>query len=195
MATTYATPEEIFEAKKKSAKPMMWIGIVGIVMFFSGLTSAYVIRQAQGDWLYFDVPSIFFGSTAVIIVSSITMLLAQRAGRRGNAQQVSTFLIATLMMGIAFTIMQFMGFYELYDRGITFTGEGSNISGSFFIILIFAHAAHVFAGLLALIFTTVKALLNKYSAENHVGIDVCGIYWHFLDVLWIYLILFLVFIR
>lgn len=193
--TTYATPEEALEIKKRSAKPLVWIGIVGIVMFFSGLTSAYVVRQAQGGWLYFDVPQIFYASTAVIVLSSLTMWLAQRAGKRGQSRQAALFLGLTLALGAAFCFMQVQGFYALYDMGVTFTGEGSNVSGSFFIILVFGHAAHVLGGIIALLFTTVKASLNKYSIENHVGIDVCGIYWHFLDLLWIYLILFLVFIR
>jgi cytochrome c oxidase subunit III len=98
-------------------------------------------------------------------------------------------------LGVTFTYMQWMGFVTLHELGINFTGRESNVSGSFFLILVFAHAAHILTGILSLIFTTVKAMLKKYSVENHIGIEVCGIYWHFLDILWIYLILFLVFIR
>lgn len=195
MASIYASPEEALAAKRKTAKPMMWIGLVGIVMFFAGLTSAYVVRQAQGDWLYFDVPSIFHISTAVIVISSLTMWLAQFFAKRSQSGLSTTMLVTTTALGIAFTCLQVAGWLELYNMGITFTGQGSNVSGSFFIILVFGHAAHVIGGILALIFTTVKSILGKYSAENHIGIEVCGIYWHFLDILWIYLILFLVFIR
>lgn len=191
----YASAEEALEVKKKTAKPLIWIGIVGIVMFFAGLTSAYVVRQAQGDWLYFDVPQIFYASTGVLIISSLTMWLAQRAGRQGNMNNAATFLIATLVLGSTFTYMQFIGWGELVENGIYLTGRESNASGSFLYILSGLHLAHLAGGLIALIFTTIKALLKKYSVENHVGIDVCGIYWHFLDILWIYLILFLVFIR
>jgi cytochrome c oxidase subunit III len=195
MATVYASPEEALDVKRRTAKPMMWVGIVGIVMFFGGLTSAYVVRQSQGDWLYFDVPDIFFISTAVLLGSSLTMFLAQLFARRGNLKIATAALMVTSILGIIFTVMQYQGWISLFDLGITFTGPESNISGSFFIMLVFAHAAHVVSGIMSLLFTTIKALLNKYSAENHIGIEVCGIYWHFLDILWIYLILFLVFIR
>ena len=195
MATVYASPEEALDVKRRTAKPMMWVGIVGIVMFFGGLTSAYVVRQSQGDWLYFDVPDIFFISTAVLLGSSLTMFLAKLFARRGNLKIATAALTVTSILGILFTVMQYQGWISLFDLGITFTGPESNISGSFFIMLVFAHAAHVVSGIMSLLFTTIKALLNKYSAENHIGIEVCGIYWHFLDILWIYLILFLVFIR
>lgn len=195
MASIYATPEEALEAKRKTAKPMIWIGIVGIIMFFAGLTSAYVVRQAQGDWLYFDVPQIFYVSTAIIIGSSLTMFLAQWLAKSGRSKEAALALIVTTVLGLAFLYTQYEGFLDLVEIGVYFTGVESNASGSFFNVLVWAHVAHVISGVLALIFTTIKALLNKYSVENHIGITVCGIYWHFLDVLWIYLILFLVFIR
>ncbi len=195
MGSSYATPEEIFETKKKTAVPMMWLGLVGIIMFFGGLTSAYVVRQAQGDWLYFDIPQIFFVSTGVIVASSFTMFFAQFLAKKGQVKAAAMALLATLGLGITFIVMQYMGFMDLVDMGVYFTGRESNASGSFFDILVWAHVAHVIGGLVALIFTSVKALLGMYSAEDHIGITVCGIYWHFLDILWIYLILFLVFIR
>ena len=195
MGSSYATPEEIFETKKKTAVPMMWLGLVGIIMFFGGLTSAYVVRQAQGDWLYFDIPQIFFVSTGVIVASSFTMFFAQFLAKKGQVKAAAMALLATLGLGITFIVMQYMGFMDLVDMGVYFTGRESNASGSFFDILVWAHVAHVIGGLVALIFTSVKALLGMYSAEDYIGITVCGIYWHFLDILWIYLILFLVFIR
>ncbi len=195
MGSSYATPEEIFETKKKTAVPMMWLGLVGIIMFFGGLTSAYVVRQAQGDWLYFDIPQIFFVSTGVIVASSFTMFFAQFLAKKGQVKAAAMALLATLGLGITFIVMQYMGFMDLVDIGVYFTGRESNASGSFFDILVWAHVAHVIGGLVALIFTSVKALLGMYSAEDYIGITVCGIYWHFLDILWIYLILFLVFIR
>lgn len=187
--------EEAFQIKKKTAKPMLWIGIVSIIMFFAGLTSAYVVRQSQGDWLYFDVPSIFYTSTVTIIVSSMTMFLATLFAKRGSMGLSTGALVVTTLLGVAFTVMQLQGWLDLQEQGVYFTGQGSNVSGSFFIAIVFAHAAHVIGGLLALLFTTMKALLGKYSQKDHIGIGVAGTYWHFLDILWIYLILFLVFIR
>ncbi len=195
MASIYITPEEALDAKRKTAKPLMWIGLVGIIMFFAGLTSAYVVRQAQGDWLYFDVPQIFYVSTAVIIASSLTMFFAKWLAGRGKMKEATLSMVGTTILGVGFLATQYEGFLELVENGIYFTGIESNASGSFFNVLIWTHAAHLISGVLALIFTTIKASLNKYSAENYIGIEVCGIYWHFLDILWVYLILFLVFIR
>jgi cytochrome c oxidase subunit III len=192
---TQISPEERLRIKNLTAKPLLWIGLVSIIMFFAGLTSAYVIRQAQGDWLYFDIPPIFYTSTAVLILSSLTMWMGQRAGASGENGALAIWTLLTLALGITFATTQVTGWLRLSEQGVYFTGPESNISGSFFIIMVFAHAAHVFGGLIALAFTSVKALLKRYSVENHAGVTTTGIYWHFLDALWIYLILFLLFIR
>ena len=195
MQAAYISEEEKLEFKKKVSTPLLWIGIMGIIMFFGGLTSAYVVRQAQGNWLFFDIPVVFYKSTVVIIISSITMIAAQIFAKRGNAMFTSISLIATVGLGFIFTYLQYSGFLELEQRGIHFTGPDSNVSGSFFIVFIFAHVAHLFGGLFALIFTSIKSLLNRYTSENHIGIKTLAVYWHFLDILWIYLILFLAYIR
>lgn len=195
MAFSYATPEEIREARQKTAQPMMWIGIVSFIMFWAGITSAYVVRQAQGDWLYFDIPNIFFQSTAVIVLSSLTMGLAQFFVRKDKQLLSTLLLVATLVLGLVFSLLQYKGFLELYELGVYWTGPGSNASGQFFNVIVWAHVAHVFFGILSLIFISIKSILNKYSSENHLGIDVAAMYWHFLGILWVYLIVFLVFIR
>ena len=195
MAFSYATPDEVFETHQKTARPMMWIGIVSFIMFWAGITSAYVIRQSQGDWLYFDVPNIFFQSTAIIILSSLTMGLAQFFARKDKQLLTSLLLLATLTLGIVFSVFQYKGFLELFELCVYWTGPGSNASGQYFNVIVWAHVAHILVGIFALIFTSVKAILNKYSSENHIGIDVAAMYWHFLGILWVYLIVFLVFIR
>ena len=101
---------------------MMWIGIVGIIMFFAGLTSAYVVRQAQGDWLYFDVPEIFYFSTAIILVSSLTMFLAQWLAKKGSMKASAGTLTLTTILGVAFLVTQYEGFLDLVENGIYFTG-------------------------------------------------------------------------
>ncbi len=189
------TQNEIQEAKRKAAKPMMWIGIVGIVMLFAGLTSAYIVRQAEGNWLYFDLPQMFYASTVVILISSATMLLAQRAIKKGNQSLAQKGLLATLIAGLLFCVTQFWAWGDLVDAGVFFAGRESNASGSFLYALSGVHLAHLFGGILALLVTTIKAYRGRYSAENHTGIEVAAIYWHFLDVLWVYLLLFLLFIR
>ncbi len=192
---TYISEEELKDIKNKTAKPLMWVGIVGMVMLFAGMTSAYIVRQAEGNWLYFDLPDTFYVSTVVIVISSLTMMGAQYAIKKDNTNLTTLMLIGTLILGFVFTMLQFKAWGELVDMGVFFAGRESNASGSFLYALSGLHLAHLAGGLFALIFTSVKSILKKYSAEDHVGIGVAATYWHFLDILWIYLLLFLVFIR
>jgi cytochrome c oxidase subunit 3 len=192
---TYISEEEARDIKARTAKPMLWVGIVSIVMLFAGMTSAYVVRQAEGNWLYFELPQTFYISTVVIVLSSVTMWMAQRAIKQDNLKQTTNMLLATLVLGVVFSILQFKAWGELVDMGVFFAGRESNASGSFLYAISGLHLAHLAGGIIALIFTSVKAYLKKYSADYHVGIGVAATYWHFLDILWIYLLLFLVFIR
>ncbi|MEX2597176.1 MAG: cytochrome c oxidase subunit 3 [Salibacteraceae bacterium] len=192
---TFISEEEAKSIKAKTAKPMMWVGIVGIVMLFAGMTSAYIVRQAEGNWLYFDLPDTFYLSTVVIVLSSATMALSQYAIRRNNISLTANMLVLTLVLGVVFALLQFKAWGELVDMGVFFAGRESNPSGSFLYAISGLHLVHIAGGILALIFTTVKAYLKKYSADDYVGIEVAATYWHFLDILWIYLLLFLVFIR
>lgn len=192
---TYISKEELKDIRNRTAKPLLWVGIVGMVMLFAGMTSAYIVRQAEGNWLYFDLPETFYVSTAVIVFSSVTMWMAQYAIKRNNLRLTTSMLITTLVLGIVFTLFQFKAWGELVDMGVFFAGRESNASGSFLYALSGLHLAHLAGGLFALTFTSVKSILKKYSAEDHVGIGVAATYWHFLDILWIYLLLFLVFIR
>lgn len=194
MQATY-TQDEIREAKRKAAKPMMWIGLVGIIMLFAGLTSAYIVRQAEGNWLYFDIPDMFYTSTVVILISSFTLIGSVYAIRNGNRALSNVGLLATLIAGIVFCVTQFLAWGDLVDAGIFFAGRESNAAGSFLYVLSGLHVVHVAGGIIAMLVTTIRGFMGLYSAENHTGIEVAAIYWHFLDILWIYLLLFLLFIR
>ncbi|MDP4934452.1 MAG: cytochrome c oxidase subunit 3 [Salibacteraceae bacterium] len=189
------TKEELASMKSKTAMPMMWIGLVSFIMMWAGITSAYVIRQAQGDWLFFDIPATFFWSTAVIIASSLTFVLAQVFSKRGQNALTIVMLVSTFVMGIVFSMLQYQGFLELFAQGIYFTGSESNASGQYFNLIVWVHVAHVLGGLLSLLFVIIKAILGKYTPSDYLGIKLSATYWHFIGILWIYLILFLVFIR
>ncbi|MBL7918394.1 MAG: cytochrome c oxidase subunit 3 [Bacteroidia bacterium] len=188
--------KEEFEAmRRKTAKPLLWIGIVSIIMLFSGLTSAYIVRADNGNWLVFQLPSIAMVSTAIIITSSLTMLLAQLSIKKDNFKATSLFLFITFVLGIAFTFTQYLGWKELTLQGIYFLGKYSNASGSFLYVITVLHILHLAGGLWALLITLIKSLRKRYNSSNYLGIELCSIYWHFLDVLWIYLFLFLYFFR
>ncbi|MDO8998389.1 MAG: cytochrome c oxidase subunit 3 [Bacteroidota bacterium] len=187
--------KEIKLAERKAAKPLLWIGIVSIVMLFAGLTSAYVVRAQNGNWQIFELPPILIISTALIVTSSLTMYLAQIAIRKDNYKLTNISLFLTLMLGFAFFYTQYQGWQELAINGVYFAGKKSNASGSFLIIIAFLHLMHMVGGLIALIVSLTKSLLKKYSSADSLGIELTAIYWHFLDILWVYLFLFLYFYR
>lgn len=193
-ATRVAINEEMRQSRRKVSKNLLWLGIVGMVMLFGGFTSAYVVRHAQGSWLEFEIPVLFYVSTAIIIVSSVTMNWAVSAVKK-DEKVFKIAVLVTLLLGLAFAVMQFQGWKSLVNQGIYFTGNGSNASGSFFYIITFMHLLHLLGGIIALIVVYFKALADKYSSADYLGVQLCAIYWHFLDVLWIYLFLFLYFIR
>ena len=183
--------EELRLARRKTAKPLLYVGMVSIVMLFAGLTSAYVVRADNGNWLVFELPGIAILSTAVIITSSLTMLGAQFAIRKNNLRMTSIYLFLTLVLGLAFFFTQIEGWKQLTAQQIFFVGKYSNASGSFLYLIALVHLAHMSGGVISLIVTFTKSLLKKYSAEDTLGIELTAIYWHFLDLLWVYLFLFL----
>lgn len=186
---------ELKAARNKAAKPLLWVGIVSIIMLFAGLTSAYVVRADNGNWLIFNLPNIFFVSTAVIITSSITMFLALQMAKKDNFKGVILAVLITFVLGLVFTYTQFQGWKELTSKGIVFAGKYANASGSFLYVLTGLHLAHLFGGLISLFVTFINSVKRKYSAANTLGLELCSIYWHFLDILWVYLFLFLYYIR
>lgn len=182
---------ELKAAQNKAAKPLLWIGIVSMVMFWAGLTSAYIVRAYNGNWLLFNVPSVFIISTAVIITSSLTMFYAFNSAKKNNYKHITFGLLATLILGLIFTALQYSGWKELFNSGIVFGGKQSNASGSFFILFVFAHFAHLLGGLISLTIALLKSFRRMYNAENTLGLELSSIYWHFLDILWVFLFLFL----
>ncbi len=186
---------EIKAATRKTAKPLLYIGIVSIVMLFAGLTSAYVVRADNGNWLVFKLPDISIISTCIIVTSSLTMLMAQFAIKKGNLRLTTISIFLTLVLGIAFFYTQLEAWKQLTAQGIYFVGKYANVSGSFLYFIALMHLLHMTGGLIALCVSLTKCLLKKYSASDYLGIELSAIYWHFLDLLWVYLFLFLYFYR
>ncbi|MGZ4036565.1 MAG: hypothetical protein ACXVPQ_01985, partial [Bacteroidia bacterium] len=111
---------DLKEAKRKSAKALLWIGIISMIMFWAGLTSAYVVRHDSGNWLDFKLPDIFFVSTALITMSSITFLMAQNAAKKNNFRMITTGTLLTLILGFGFVYCQYLGWKELAANKIVF---------------------------------------------------------------------------
>lgn len=182
------------EIKQKTAKPLLWVGLMSIVMFFAGLTSAVVVSKESSNWLVFEVPSMFFVSTLIILFSSLTYQLTLFFTKKGQLQNATLTTIATFILGIAFSVTQFLAWQQLYQSGVFWTGSESNPAGSYFYALTGLHLLHLLAGLISLLVVTIKSMLKKYAAENVLGIQLSLTYWHFLTALWVYLFFFLKFI-
>jgi len=190
-----AHKREIKLAYRKTAKPLLYVGIISIVMLFAGLTSAYVVRADNGNWLMFQLPSIMILSTGIIVTSSLTIFIAQRAIKSNNFKLTSIALFLSLTLGVAFFFTQYEAWRQLTAQGIYFIGKYSNASGSFLYLIALVHLAHMVGGLIALAVSFTKSLLKRYTSEDYLGLELTAIYWHFLDLLWVYLFLFLYFYR
>jgi len=180
---------ETHKPKIATGKVLLWLGIGSIVMIFAGLTSGLIVREAEGNWISIVMPPAFYFSTAVILLSSLTMQGAVMAIKKNNFNSSKTYLIITLGLGLAFIFSQFLGYNSLVNQGVFFTG--GTASASFFYAITGLHLAHLLGGLLSLIYVNGKTIMGKYNADNYLGMSLCGMYWHFLDGLWIYLFLFL----
>ena len=187
--------EELTAAKKISAKPMLWVSMISMVMFFAGLTSAYVISMRRDDWITFDLPQAFYISTFLIVISSISLLLSQKFLKNNKRQLSLLFVVVTLILGLGFIWQQYVGFNQLKSSGLFFTGPESTVSTSFIIGITFMHVLHLLAGTLVLLVVIYNHFKYKYTPENMLGFELGAIFWHFVDILWIYLFFFFYFIR
>jgi len=187
--------EELKVGRKKSAKPMLWVSMISMVMFFAGLTSAYVISMKRDDWVTFDLPDAFYISTVLIILSSITIFISQKLIKKDKRELSIAFLLITLALGIAFVWQQYVGFLELKGAGLYFTGKDSTVSTSFIIGITLMHVLHIFAGIIVLLVVIYNHFKYQYKADDLLGFELGAIFWHFVDVLWIYLFFFFYFIR
>ncbi|MER3316974.1 MAG: heme-copper oxidase subunit III [Allomuricauda sp.] len=184
------------EKNRRAKKMMLWFGIVSLIMGFAGWTSAYIVSSKREDWVSdLELPSAFFISTVIIILSSIAYFSAKKAVSKDNQKMGTIFLLITLALGITFISLQFVGFSQMLESGYYFTGPTSNIKMSYVFLLAAVHIAHVVAGLITLLVVLVQQLRNKYTPENMLGMELGATFWHFLDFIWVYLILFMYFVK
>lgn len=193
MDYTEGTEEQkIYRAKKN----MLWFGIISLTMSFAGLTSAYVISKERKDWLTdFEIPQAFYLSLAVIILSSITFHFAKNLIQKNENRGAMWLLITTLVLGIVFVYLQFRGFSEIIDNGYFFTGSESSITTSFIYLVVLMHLAHISVALITVLVVIYNHYKLKYANGNTLGVELAVTFWHFVDILWIYLFLFLYFVR
>ena len=190
---TSVTPEE---KQDRARKMMLWFGIASLIMTFAGWTSAYIVSSSREDWMTdFRLPPSFWISTGILLASSLTYMLAVNAVRREKAQAATIWLGVTLAAGLLFVYSQFRGFSEMIGYGYYFTGPTSNITLSFVFLIAAVHIAHVAAGLISLVVVLVNQVRGRYGPGRMLGIELGATFWHFLDLLWLYLILFFYFFK
>lgn len=168
-------------------KFIMWVAIGSMLMMFAGLTSAFIVKSNQTSWVTVAIPTMFWISTAVIVISSITIQMALRSFKQREMNQYRGLIGITLLLGVAFVVLQWLGFQDLWAQKITFRGSGA---GQFLYVIFGLHAIHVVGGIVVLIVMFIKAFFGSTKLYSSVPVEVAAIYWHFVDVLWVYLLLF-----
>lgn len=187
-ASNEQVPQQAPTRKVNPKKFAMWFAIGSITLTFAGFTSAYLVRQGQGMWEQFTIPSIFYYSTAVILISSLTYFLGLKAFKAAAYPKYNTWMWLTFALGVAFMILQVMGFQSLYNQNIRING---NVSNSFFFVIAGAHLLHILGGVIALLVVLIRNAVIAVEKRKALGLELLGTYWHFIDILWLYLIVFL----
>ncbi|MFN3848694.1 MAG: heme-copper oxidase subunit III [Spirosomataceae bacterium] len=169
-----------------------WMFIITIIMLFASQTSAYLVKRAEGAWNEFEIPKIFWYSTVILLISSITMHFSYNAAKKDNQGLLKSMILVTFVLGMSFMVMQYLGWQDLQKQGIYLKG---NVSGSFFYVFTGLHVAHLVMGVGVLIATMIFVFRSQVNAGKTLLIENCTTFWHFLDLLWLYLFVFLLYFR
>jgi cytochrome c oxidase subunit 3 len=170
----------------------IWVVLASITMTFAAFTSALIVRQGSAlDWRHLSLPRILYFNTLLLVASSTTLEIARRqvsgfmSGRRDGIANPARWLYITLFLGLFFVAGQYVAWLQLRAQGLFLA---TNPSSSFFYVLTAAHALHVLGGLGGLV--RVISRFNR-SILRKSTLDATSLYWHFMDVLWVYLLLLL----
>jgi cytochrome c oxidase subunit 3 len=174
----------------------MWVALASILMMFTALSSAYIVRAASSiDWQPLQMPRVLLLSTTLILISSGTLEAARRKWRDA-ANGSRSWLLVTVVLGVGFLGLQLLAWRQLARQGVFVT---SNPHSSFFYVFTAAHGLHLLGGLLALGYLSLRARPARDDEaaleRSQAGADAVTIYWHFMDFLWIYLFVLLFFVR
>lgn len=166
----------------------LWLFIVTVVMIFASLTSAYIVRQSEGNWLEFDLPSIFWYTSGIIVLSSISLHWAYVSAKKDDLASLRVGMVVTSILGLSFLIGQWYSWVALVDREVFFVG---NPAGSFLYIFTGLHGLHLISGVIFLIIVLISSFRYQVHSKNLDTMEMCVTYWHFLGGLWLYLFMFL----
>lgn len=172
----------------------LWVACGSMSMLFAALTSAYMVRQAAGNWLEFPLPNIFFVNTLVILISSVTLHGAYLAFKSERENLYKGLLLVSLLLGFTFVALQYQGWEALTNMGIPLK---LNPSGDFVYALSWIHLAHLLGGIAALLIGLIIAFSRKFKVTpaRKLRFELTLTYWHFVGGVWLYLIVFMTFQR
>jgi cytochrome c oxidase subunit III len=185
--------EIVVEQQRKKLHPhkfTLWVAIASILMMFAGLTSAFIVKSNLVGWRQIEMPKVFWASTAAIVLSSLTIQWALRSFKQRDMKAYRMLVAVTFLLGITFVILQWVGFTALWQQNITF--KGTSGAGQFLYVIFGLHAIHVIGGVIALMVMFIKAFFGKIKSYSPVPVEVAATYWHFVDLLWIYLLVFFI---
>ncbi|MCA5003898.1 cytochrome c oxidase subunit 3 [Sphingobacterium bovistauri] len=182
---------EDLHRQRKAQKFNLWLGMIGMFMMFAALSSGFIVYTASGvdKGIKTILPQAFIYSTLVIVASSLTLHLAVKAAQLNQLAKQKILLIITIVLGIVFFILQLQSWSTLTKQGVYFINN--NASQSFIYIFTGLHLAHIVAGLWVLFGAFIGAAKPIASDRNVFRMDLAAIFWHFLDLLWIYIYVFL----
>ena len=185
-----------FKIVEEAKKPLsmhpkkfgMWLFMITVVMIFASLTSAYIVRQAEGNWVVFELPMMLWITSGIILLSSVTMHWTYLAAKEDELEKVKVGIAMTLGLGLMFLVGQVYAWGDLVDNNVFFVG---NPSGSFLYVLTGLHGLHLVSGIIFLLIVLISTIKYIVHSKNLAQIEMCSTYWHFLGGLWIYLFVFL----
>lgn len=172
-------------ASRRASFTGLFVLLASSTMVFAAFTSAFVVRRGlSDDWISLHKPPVLWANTVVLLVSSVVLDFARRALKNRNRSLFNLWWSIATGLGILFLAGQAYAWRQLKDA---FVFVATNPASSFFYVLTAAHAFHLLGGVVALVYVDVQALRLQLGPAKRTAIDVTAIYWHFLDGLWIYL--------
>ncbi|MBI3895789.1 MAG: cytochrome c oxidase subunit 3 [Acidobacteria bacterium] len=167
----------------------MWLGLLAISMVFLAFTSAYIVRSGlSDDWLPIELPRLLWGNALLLFLSSLTIERTRKALNGGRRAECNHWLAVTTALGVAFLVGQLLVWRQLASHGVYVT---TNPSSSFFYLLTATHGLHLLGGVMALLYIVWQAWHYQLGPAKRTLVEVTAIYWHFMDGLWIYILLLL----
>jgi cytochrome c oxidase subunit 3 len=164
------------------------LGLAAIVMFFMALASSYIVRKGLGnDWQRTPMPAVVWFNTFVLLASSFTIILARRKLERGDRDAFRSWWWLTTGLGLLFLAGQIIAWRQLAAEGMMLA---TNPSSSFFYLLTAAHGAHLAGGIFALFYVTFRQW-KRSRISQATAAELTSIYWHFMDGLWVFLLVLL----